>query len=44
MKKILIIILAAVLGIIVGTYASIFIATPIMYDVTKKVEAKKAQK
>ena len=35
---------ALILGIIVGTYASIFIATPIMYDVTKKVEAKKAQK
>ena len=35
---------ALILGIIVGTYASIFIATPIMYDVTKKAEAKKAQK
>ena len=34
---------ALILGIIIGTYASIFIATPIMFDVTKKVE-KKAQK
>ncbi len=35
---------ALILGIIVGTYASIFIATPIMFDVTKKAEAKKEQK
>ena len=35
---------ALILGIIVGTYASIFIATPIMFDVTKKVAAKKEQK
>ncbi len=35
---------ALILGIIIGTYASIFIATPIMYDVTMKAEAKKAQK
>jgi len=35
---------ALILGIVVGTYASIFIATPIMYDVTKKVDAKKAEK
>ena len=34
---------ALILGIIIGTYASIFIATPIMYDVTKRAE-KKAQK
>ena len=34
---------ALILGIVVGTYASIFIATPIMFDVTKKAE-KKAQK
>ena len=34
---------ALIIGIIVGTYASIFIATPIMYDVTKKADAKKAQ-
>ena len=35
---------ALILGIIVGTYASIFIATPIMFDVTKKVAAKKEEK
>ena len=35
---------ALILGIIIGTYASIFIATPIMYDVTKKAEAKAAKK
>ena len=35
---------ALILGIIIGTYASIFIATPIMYDVTKKAAAKKEQK
>ena len=35
---------ALILGIVIGTYASIFIATPIMYDVTKKAEAKKARK
>ena len=34
---------ALILGIVIGTYASIFIATPIMYDVTKRAE-KKAQK
>ena len=34
---------ALILGIVIGTYASIFIATPIMYDVTKKAE-KKAEK
>ena len=34
---------ALILGIIIGTYASIFIATPIMYDATKRAE-KKAQK
>ena len=31
---------ALILGIVIGTYASIFIATPIMFDVTKKAEAK----
>ena len=31
---------ALILGIIIGTYASIFIATPIMYDVTRKAEKK----
>ena len=35
---------ALILGIIIGTYASIFIATPIMYDVTMKAEAKAAAK
>ena len=35
---------ALILGIVVGTYASIFIATPIMFDVTKKADAKKEQK
>ena len=34
---------ALIVGIVVGTYASIFIATPIMYDVTKKADAKKAE-
>ena len=33
---------ALVLGVIIGTYASIMIATPIMYDVTTKHLAKKA--
>jgi len=35
---------ALILGIIIGTYASIFIATPIMFDVTKKAEKKAAKK
>lgn len=35
---------ALIVGIIVGTYASIFIATPLMYDVTRRVEMKKAEK
>ena len=35
---------ALILGIVIGTYASIFIATPIMYDVTKKADAKKGNK
>ena len=34
---------ALIVGIVVGTYASIFIATPIMFDVTKKA-AKKEEK
>ena len=34
---------ALILGIVIGTYASIFIATPIMYDVTNKA-AKKENK
>ena len=32
---------ALIVGIVVGTYASIFIATPIMFDVTKKADKKK---
>ncbi len=35
---------ALILGIVVGTYASIFIATPIMYDVTRKAYKKKENK
>ena len=35
---------ALILGIVVGTYASIFIATPIMFDVTKKAAQKKESK
>ena len=30
---------ALILGVIIGTYASIFIATPIMYDLTKKADS-----
>ncbi len=35
---------ALILGIVVGTYASIFIATPLMYDLTKKADKKAAKK
>ena len=35
---------ALILGILIGTYASIMIGTPVMYDVTKKVNAKAAAK
>lgn len=35
---------ALVLGIVIGTYASIFIGTPIMYDVTMSREKSKAAK
>ena len=35
---------ALCVGIAVGTYASIFIATPIMYDVTMAAERRKAKK
>ena len=34
---------ALILGIVIGTYASIFIATPIMYDLTKKADKKAAK-
>jgi SecD/SecF fusion protein len=33
-----------ILGIVIGTYASIFIATPIMYDLSNKAEKKAAKK
>ena len=32
---------ALCLGILIGTYASILIGTPVMYDATKKAAAKK---
>ena len=35
---------ALILGVIIGTYASIFIATPIMFDLTKKADKKAAKK
>ena len=35
---------ALILGIVIGTYASVFIATPIMYDLTKKADKKAAKK
>ena len=35
---------ALILGIVIGTYASIFIGTPIMYDVTLSMQKKKAAK
>ena len=35
---------ALFIGVIVGTYSSIFIATPIMSDLTGELEAKKAKK
>ena len=35
---------ALILGIIIGTYASIFIGTPVMYDVVNAVEKRKAKK
>ena len=35
---------ALILGIIIGTYASIFIGTPVMYDVTMALEKRKARK
>ena len=34
---------ALILGIVIGTYASVFIATPIMYDLTKKADKKAAK-
>ncbi len=35
---------ALILGILIGTYASIMIGTPVMYDVTTRVNAKAAAK
>ncbi|MCQ2144134.1 MAG: protein translocase subunit SecDF [Bacteroidales bacterium] len=35
---------ALILGIVIGTYASIFIGTPVMYDVTKAMEKKAENK
>ena len=35
---------ALILGICFGTYASIFIGTPVMYDVTAFIEKRKAAK
>ena len=35
---------ALALGVIVGTYASIFIGTPLMYDLNRRREAKAAEK
>lgn len=32
---------ALIIGVVVGTYSSLFVATPIMYDTSKKQEAKK---
>ena len=32
---------ALIVGVIVGTYSSVFVATPIMYDTTKKEDKKK---
>jgi len=35
---------ALIVGVIVGTYSSLFIATPIMYDTVSKLEEKKKKK
>lgn len=35
---------ALIIGIIVGTYSSLFIATPIMFDTIQKLESKKKKK
>jgi SecD/SecF fusion protein len=32
---------ALIIGIVVGTYSSVFVASPIMYDTMKKLDAKK---
>jgi SecD/SecF fusion protein len=33
---------ALIVGVMVGTYSSLFVATPVMYDTSKKKEAKKS--
>lgn len=33
---------ALIIGVVVGTYSSLFVATPIMYDTSKKKESKKS--
>jgi SecD/SecF fusion protein len=35
---------ALIIGVIVGTYSSLFIASPIMYDTTEKTGKKKLKK
>jgi len=35
---------ALIIGVIVGTYSSLFIATPVMYDLTNKTDEKKKKK
>jgi SecD/SecF fusion protein len=32
---------ALIVGIVVGTYSSLFIATPVMYDTINRLEGKK---
>jgi len=32
---------ALIVGVIVGTYSSLFIASPLMYDTIKKLDEKK---
>jgi SecD/SecF fusion protein len=32
--------LALIIGVVVGTYSSVFIATPVMYDTMKKSKGK----
>jgi SecD/SecF fusion protein len=34
-------IFALILGILVGTYSSMFVATPLLVDLTKKIQLKK---
>jgi len=35
---------AIIVGILVGTYSSMFVATPLMYRLSQKAEAKKENK